>query len=103
MVPLGTSTSKITSTSIPISSAIATPRVTNHTAGRTGPLPLCLAIAVTIGEAHASATSPPIRARSGDRRRPSKRGTPNAYTATVRATAMTKNGAATAIISARPI
>jgi hypothetical protein len=72
----------MTGTSIPISSAIATPRITNHTAGSNDQLPLCLAIelpiAVMIGEAHAKAISPPIHARNGERRSPSKRRTANA-------------------------
>jgi Plasmid pRiA4b ORF-3-like protein len=71
IAPIGTSASKITSTSIPISSAIATPRITNHTAGSNDQLPLCLAIELMIGEAHANAISPSIHARNVERRRPS--------------------------------
>ena len=45
-------------------------RITNHTAGLNGHLPLCFGIeppiAVMIGEAHANAITPPISARSGD-------------------------------------
>jgi hypothetical protein len=107
IVPLGTSTSAITSTSIPISSAIATPRITNHTAGTNDQLPLCLTselpIAVTIGEATTNATSPPSSARSGERRRPNNRRTANAYTSTVKTMPMTNTGAETAIIQAPPI
>ena len=103
----GTSASKITTTSIPTSSAIATPRITNHRAGRNGHLPLCLAIeppiAVMIGDAHASATIPPINARSGERRRPSRRRTPNAYKGTIRTTPRTTNKIVRPVTPAGPI
>ena len=102
IVPLGTSASKMTNTSIPSNSAIATPRITNHTAGRNGHLPLRLTIeppiAVIIGEAKANATIPPISQRSGETRRPSKRRTPNANTGTVTATSITTNGTVSAVI-----
>ncbi len=92
----------MTNTSIPSNSAIATPRITNHTAGRNGHLPLRLTIeppiAVMIGEANANATIPPITQRSGETRRPSKRRTPNANTGTVTATPITTNGTVSALI-----
>ena len=92
----------MTNTSIPINSAIATPRITNHTAGRNGHLPLRLTIeppiAVMIGEANANATIPPITQRSGETLRPSKRRTLNANTGTVTATPITTNGTVSAVI-----
>lgn len=104
-VPLGTSASAITSTSIPTSSETAAPSITNHRPGRTDAL--CLTadppMAVMIGEPHANATSPPISARCGERRSPSKRRTPYEYASTVRATPMTRNGTVRAVILARPI
>ena len=72
---------------MPTTSAIVTPRITNHSSGRTlvrfattEPL-----MAVIIGEAIRNARTPAISVRRNENRSPSSRRAPNANTSTVSA------------------
>ena len=77
---------------MPASSAMTTPRITNHRAGSALPFlgnPGPPIMAVTIGENTSTAMIAAASVRSGGRRTPISRRTPNANKSTVRAAPMT--------------
>lgn len=89
---------------MPTSSAITTPRITNHSVGSTCPWrsSACPASAVMIGEAITNASTPAASVRSAENCSPSSRRTPNANSSTVSTVNRTISGMASAVMAGQP-